>query len=170
MDKTACKEIVGKFIEKLKQVGQYEIELRSWKPQICIINGKAINIRCTIPPKLWYSIDLSVFPNVDCTLYFTRSPLHDHNYFLIFPFRFLNEIMEKYEMISTDTNNQCLKHFFIDCEYKEWCYTDRKGWEHEGEYKLVRCMMKLKNGLKVDVMKYAYDLDHPECYPDFKKC
>ncbi len=148
MGKPECNEIVSKFIKKLEQIGQYTIKLDSRKPQIYIIDGKKINIRCTTMPKLWYSVDLDVLPIVNCTIYLTSSPLKNPNYFLMFPSKSLKEIITFNEMYESEHSNQTLKHFEID-------------WDG--------CVLVLKNGL-LDVMKYAYDLDKPESYPNFKKC
>lgn len=140
-----CNEILTNFIEKLKQIGTYQIkqtEIRKY-----IIDGKKINIRCTTKEKLWYSVDLNVLPEVDCTIYLTSSPSHNPNYFLMFPSEYLKGILDK--MNESKHNNQNLKHFEID-------------WDG--------CVLVLKKGILLDVMKYACDLDNPKNYPDFKNC
>lgn len=145
MGKIECDEIVEKFIEKLEQICRYDISKVKYRRYN--IDGKVVNIRCVIHPKLWYSVDLNVLHQVDYIIYIDT--LHgDSDCFFMFPSEHLKKLVHL--MYRSDHEGQCLFHFNFDA------YED--------------CVMILKKQKKyVDVIEYYHVLDSMKPCPDFKK-
>ncbi len=142
--KPECNEITAKFIEKLKQIGQYDIIPYRKSPKIYFIDGKKINIRCTTKLDLFYSVNLNVLPKVDYVVYLTTSPKHNPEHFLMFPSKFLEELKD-----DMYPNNERPEQRVFNIDWDEGC------------------ALMLKNHKVLCVTKYGYDLDSKQ-YPDFK--
>lgn len=145
MERIECDQIVDTFIEKLEQICRCDISKVKYRRYN--INGKIVSIRCTIHPKLWYSVDLNVLQQVDYIIYIDT--LHgSSDSFFMFPSEHLKKLIPM--MYESDHEGQILFHFNFD-EYDD-------------------CVMILKKLKKyVGVIEYYHVLDSMKSCPDFKK-